>query len=372
MKLSLSSAVLCSLLLTSSCANSDETAAPPAKGNQLLNLNETPTKPRFKVTDRVWPAKAGEASICLWNDDKMAAFSITIDDNPAQDVEWWLEKSREMNNIPLTWFLITSHVGKNSGPGKWDLWQKAAAAGHAIESHTVTHLHPEKPEWKGIESEYADSITAIDANIPNHRVGFMAYPGGPNTKLNDRNIAAKYYLAVRGARGTPNPAAQIDYLGTCAMSSHVLDDPKIQHADLRNLFNPVHRSYRGWAILLYHGVNDKPAEQKFFDFYKTNASELWGATFGDVALYGQERDTATLIVEENTANRITFSLADLMDDTRYTFPLTVKVHLPDTWKGANATQGGKAIEAKVAEHEGAKYALVKAVPDKGIVALTPG
>jgi hypothetical protein len=120
MQLSKFPIALCGVLVFSSCGNSQEPTEKPS--NQLLNLSETPLKPRFKVTDRVWPATVGEASICLWNDDKLAAFSITIDDNPANDVEWWLEKSKEMD-IPLTWFLISSKVGKYSGPDKWDLWK---------------------------------------------------------------------------------------------------------------------------------------------------------------------------------------------------------------------------------------------------------
>jgi hypothetical protein len=244
-------------------------------------------------------------------------------------------------------------------------------AGHAIESHTSTHLHTEIPGWQSIEWEYTEAIKQIKAGVPEHQARFLAYPGGVNSKLNDRNVAAKYYLAARGGRGVPNPANQIDYLGTSAMSKPALDDPKVPFADIRNLFNPTHRAYRGWAILLYHGVNNKANEEKFFDFYKTNSAQLWGATFGDVALYGQERDTATLKVAENSGNRITFNLTDLMDDRYYTFPLTVKVRLPEAWKSTKATQAGKTIESRIIEHEGAKYALVKAVPDKGVVALVP-
>lgn len=361
--------LLCISMLAS-CAEAAEPAAPPVQDNQRLNLSEVPTKPRFKVTNRVWPTKAGEASICLWNDDKLAAFSITIDDNTAPDVDWWLGKSKELN-LPLTWFLISGRAGEGGYWGTWDLWKKVRDAGQAIESHTITHLHIDEPGWKSIEWEYADSIKQIEAGVPNHRVGFLAYPGGKNSKVNDRNVAAKYFMAARGTRGALNSVNQIDYLNVNATSSATLDNPKAPFADLRNLLNPEHRGYRGWGVLLYHLVKEKETQQRFFDFYKTNEKELWGATFGDVAMYGQQRDSASLTVEDNTAGRITFTLKDLMDDSRFTFPLTVKVRLPEVWKSANANQGNKSIEAKIIEHEGAKYALVKAVPDQGRVVLTP-
>jgi len=94
--------------------------------------------------------------------------------------------------------------------------------------------------------------------------------------------------------------------------------------------------------------------------------------YADVAKYGQERDTATLKVESPGPDKITFSLTDEMDDSFFTFPLTVKVRIPDAWKSLEAKQGDKSVVAKIIQHEGASYALVQAVPDAGLVALTAG
>jgi hypothetical protein len=58
-----------------------------------------------------------------------------------------------------------------------------------------------------------------------------------------------------------------------------------------------------------------------------------------------------------------------MDPALYTFPLTVKVRLPDGWTGVAATQAGKTIDASVIDHDNAHFALVKAVPGAGDVAL---
>lgn len=63
-------------------------------------------------------------------------------------------------------------------------------------------------------------------------------------------------------------------------------------------------------------------------------------------------------------------LKDEKDDALFFYPLTVKVRLPDAWKSIRAIQNAKGIESKIAEHEGAKYALVNAVPNKGSVVLT--
>jgi hypothetical protein len=94
-------------------------------------------------------------------------------------------------------------------------------------------------------------------------------------------------------------------------------------------------------------------------------------TFGDVARYGQQRDTATLEVVRNDATAIEFELTDRMKDEIFDYPLTVKVRLPDSWQGVQATQGNAERRASMVDHEGARFALVDAVPDRGRVVLQP-
>jgi len=344
-------------------------SGPAFATEQLRNLNEKDPKPRFEVTDRTWPSRPGEASVCLWKDDKLAALSVTIDDNSGPDVEWWLETSAK-RNLPLTWFLIT---GRISGPNrynlKWEDWAGVRARGHEIESHTVEHLHTEVPGWGSIEREYAESIKQIEAGIPGHTARFLAYPGGKNKDLNDREVAAKYYNGARGGPGMPNRANTIDYLAVNGMSSPNLGEGG-EWANLNNLFVSGHKNYRGWAVIVHHLLKDKASQDPYFAFFEEHKSDLWLGGFGEVCRYGQERDTATLTVTENTASRIAFTLVDRMDDKAFDYPLTVKVRLPDGWKEAVASQDGKGVASSTVEHEGARYALVQAVPDRGTVTLS--
>jgi hypothetical protein len=306
----------------------------------------------------------------LWKDDKLAALSVTVDDNSGPDLEWWMEKA-EKHNLPVTWFLITGRIsGSNGFDRKWEEWAGVLPKGHALESHTVMHLHADKPEWQGIEWEYAESIAQIEKNIPGHKVHFLAIPGGPNKGLNDRALAAKHYNAVRGGAGKPNAANTIDYLAINGMSSPKLDSVEAPWADLNSLFVPGN-NYRGWAVIVHHFIKDKAPQDPFFAFFDEHRDKLWIGLFGDVARYGQQRDTATLTVTENTSNQIAFDVTDRMDDSVFDYPLTVKVRLPSGWKSIAATQGGKSVEAKLVEHEGGSFALVDAVPDQGPVTLAP-
>jgi hypothetical protein len=372
-------AFLCSLwagaLSLPSFAN--DTAASPAQDRQLFNLFERDPKPRFKVTDISWPAKVGEAEICLWRDDKLAALSLTVDDNSAGDIPWWKEQAARYG-FPVTWFIITERVG--TGPN-WGTWEGFAAldkdaGGHAVESHSVTHLHSTEPGWKGIEWEYAESKRQIEEHLPGKQVSVIAYPGGPNTKLNDPAVAARYYRVGRGTRGMPNSANQIDYLSVSAMSSVSIGDPKAEWADVNTLVDPARfrgRFYRGWAVYLQHGVPQaqKDKLQPLFDFIEAHKDALWLGLFADVAKYGQERDTATLKVVEAGDKKIRLELSDRMDDAYFTYPLTVKVRVPDAWTTVSARQAGRECRARLVVREGARYALVDVTPDAGVAEVSP-
>lgn len=340
-----------------------------ACGEQLPNLTDEKPAARFQVKDISWPANPGDAEICLWKDDKIAPVCFTVDDNLAPDVPWWLEMS-EKYGFPVTWFIITKNVGGNGVGGTWQLWTEVLSKGHDIQSHTHTHLHVEEPGWQNIEWEYAESKRMLEEKLPGHRVRFLAYPGGPNSKLNDRNVAAKYYAGARGVTGTIVNPGQVDYLGVRAITEDSFDNPKASWADLKRVLDPADKVYRAWGIYIYHGVKDKNPDRPLFKFITDNKDKFWIGLFGDISLYGQERDTATLKVTENSASKIVFTLEDRMDDETFDHPLTVKVHLPGGWKDAAAGQGGKPAETSVVEHEGNRYALVQAIPDRGPVTLT--
>lgn len=357
-------------------------------GEQLMNLPPPPKGGRFTTpTDLVWPEKPGDADVCLWSGDRFASCSITIDDNCKPDHEWWLKLSEELG-IKLTWFVITDRCvyKKNTGfNGTWADWQKLADAGHSIQSHTTNHKakHGDvpMPSDEEVESMYRDSLKAINDNVTNNFACCIAYPRGEPHEA----IAAKYAIACRGVYGVPSCANSINYLNTnkgAGGKGHVQmvafgeteEEPKWIRGkkDLK----------RGWNVVLYHlvhaGRNDAEREKNAANAEKEvryiaslKDERLWVCRFDDAAKYGQERDSATL-TSALKGDKIEFTLTDRMKDDIFDFPLTVKVRLPNGWKSAKATQGGKPVAVRFVSHDGAPYALVEAVPDKGAVVVVRG
>jgi peptidoglycan/xylan/chitin deacetylase (PgdA/CDA1 family) len=365
-------------------AATTSTSGPAINANphQLHCLADKPVQPRFKLPpDRVWPAKPGEADVCLWDGDRFAAMSITIDDNWTPDHPFWLDAGKK-TGLKFTWFVITDNIKPNSFGGTWDDWRKIREAGHDVQSHTVSHLSG-KVE---LEPEYRDSIDIIQKNLPGSKVLTLAYPGGSKTMVNDANVAARYYIGARAGYGTANKADQIYYMMTNSLGGII--DRSVTDAVLAGTSTIAWMNnkavLRGWACVHYHGVMNytaKTDEEKKapypkvladLEYIKSRDADLWFGTFREVVLYGQERDTAKLSVTASSDKEIRLALTDDMDDTIFDYPLTIKVRLPDAWGGVSATQGGKSAEAKLVSHEGGKFALVKAVPDRGEVVLSAG
>ncbi|OGV43845.1 MAG: hypothetical protein A2X48_05105 [Lentisphaerae bacterium GWF2_49_21] len=342
---------------------------------QKTNLPDPKGKARFEIKDRDWPAKFAEASVCLWKNDAIGALSITIDDNCAPDHEWWTEMGKKYD-FNVTWFVIASTVsGSNAGfCGTWEGFAKLLKLGHDIQSHSLTHLNQESPEWKDINMEYEESQKRIEKNIPGHKAVVLAYPGGKNSNLNDSAVAVKYYIGARGTTGSVNATNKTSYLNTASMSGVICyGDAKWESQDLKSAlekgFAKNKDLYRAWYCCHFHQA--KPEVRSLIEKQlalvseKAKAGELWIGLFKDVVKYGQERDTAVLNVKESSPDKIVISLTDEMKDQIFDYPLTVKVRLDPSWKSLKAEQGGKKADCRIVEKDGAVYGIVEIVPDKG-------
>lgn len=344
-----------------------------AQDKQLRNLPPAET-PRFQVKDRDWLAKPGEASICLWKDDKLAAATISIDDNWVTEHSWWTAEA-EKRGFKFTWFVISDRVGTGPNWGTWADFQKLREQGHDVQSHSTTHFNPAVPGSQETQDVYKDAIPAIEKGVPGVRVQTLAYPGGPNSK-NDPAIAAKYYTASRGGRGLINPANQINYLDVCSVGNGLPSDGR-NWATVQHLTNPANKLFRGWGCMHFHGLeNSKEPEKaakinavKIMDYLKAHEADIWVGTFTEVTCYGQQRDTAKLTAKFD-GKTVKLSITDDMDDKLFDTPLTVKVRLDPAWAKITARQGDKAVDVKMIEKDGAKFALAPVVPDKGEVVLS--
>ena len=349
-----------------------------ALAQDLTNLGYA-TGPRFTLTDKTWPASPGDADVCLWKDDAHAAVSITIDVTGGL-LDWW-QSIGDTYDIGVTWFVITDQMD-NDPYDRYPDWTELAAIhanGHDIQSHSVTHLNttlgfdPDDP-LHDHNVEYRDSKAAIETNLGIPCLT-IAYPGGSGFG-NYPDLAMNYYIAGRGTVAKVNPPNEIDYPETRSIGNGlVIDEPTSTWNNLSNLFNPSHYGWRGWYVCHFHGLDEARQAEVVagLDYLQIKDAEvgIWNCWYRHGAQYAQERDSATLTTDSVTPDKITLTLTDLMRDSLFDYPLTVKVRLHEAWTEVYATQDGEPVDAALITHDGGKFALVQAIPDRGAIELTP-
>ena len=330
-------------------------------------LAGTPTQPLTKVAERNWSADDGAASVCLWQDDALAAFSHTIDDNCAMDIPWWVEIA-DKHHIKLTWFIVTADVDRTDGRrhlgGTWENWRKVYAQGHDVQSHTVDHM--DKKTDLPAEKEYADSQKAIETNIPGDRCLTLAYPGG--ARPNDPVVAMKHYISGRGGVPAINVPGKTTFEQTRNTSAGIVLDPNNKQA-IQTCLDPKSPNYRGWYCGLTHFVGNHENTKKMItdglEFVTKTPGNFWVGRYRDIVLYSMERDTHQLQARTTGPGQYELTLTCQMDPAVYDVPLTVKVKVPDQAKAVSANQGDKTIDANLIENDGHKYALVGVIPNRG-------
>jgi len=340
---------------------------------------ETSSSPRFELTEKVWSQTIGDVSVCLWNDDKLSAFTITIDDNNEQDIPFWQQMQKKYG-FKNTWFVITE-ANKQYNVKSWELFNELVKAGNAVQGHDDQNWYDNptneqtNTSIKKYRKRLKKTISKIEKHIKNEKCVTYAYPWGQGNV----NEAAKHFIASRSAIGLLNPADNINFKKVRSISNpHIFKNDSTRNHYILPLINKTTQLedvnyYRGWGSTHFHDIrtNEKrKTTDDFLNYLKQKEDKLWISTFPNVAKYAQEYATHQLKVTKNGEDIIEFSLTDDMQDAIFNFPLTVKVRIANNWVNTKATQNGIPIKTKVITYNLNKYALLKVVPDRGNVILT--
>lgn len=319
-----------------------------------------------------WPQEHGEAALCPWPDGKNSALSITIDDNNAPDIPFWQEMAAT-TGWRFTWFLIvhpmmwnieTETTGSNTSYfGTPEAFRPLLEAGHEIELHgsckEMNHLTPEDYETHLLKSK------AYLENALDHRITTYAYPCGElGPEKGDRSyyeIIKKHFLAARGTQGGPTPIHLIDFHNTRSMGAVGMKNPESDQRRFDSLANPdrppKYSYYRGWGVLLYHGLGSDEKKQQVrtaLERLKSDEHKYWIAPFGEVARYSLQRSASTVETLEATPDRIQIRLTDSLPDAFPRLPLTVKVRIVDANSATLSGETDAPIE--FITHQDATYA----------------
>ncbi len=306
--------------------------------------------------------------IGTWHGFRPAAVSHTFDDNDANQLAVAVPMFNEFG-LKLTLFALT---GASWRPIDWVGLVEAAAQGHEIAGHTVTHPTLTDLSLDQQRVELEASHDAIVEHIPEQSALTLAYPF---CVAGDRGLTETYYIAARACQGRVESRTPSDMLN---ISSIVVgSEGSVQTAaHLNNRVESAVRA-RGWAVFLSHGIDNdggwSPVASDelrgHLEYLAEHKDTFWVATFGHVVRYLRERDAASVIEISAEADRITLEVTDTLDDTIYNVPLSVRRLLPGDWESATATQQDIPVPVRVVEENDERYVMFDAVPDGGEVVL---
>lgn len=303
--------------------------------------------------------------IGTWKDFKSAAVTYTFDDNTPNQLAVVVPMFDEYN-YKLTLFTVI-----NWGPN-WSGLKKAAANGHEVASHTMSHSSLSGLSNTQQNTELKGSQDVINNNVPGMQCKTIAYP---NCVVGTDSIVSKYYFAARGCQGfiegkTPGNFKNISSLICGSQGS-------VKTASDFNAKAQSAYSSKGWLVYLIHAVDNdngySPIASSIIksslEYLKTNSEKYWVATFANVAGYIKERNAASVSEISSDEDSIVVNVADNLDDSIYNYPITIRRPAPQDWSSVEVKQNGKTVESKIVEINSANYIMFDAVPDGGNVSI---
>jgi hypothetical protein len=272
-------------------------------------------------------------------------------------------------NFHLTLFTV---VTGGMFPG-WSVLQSAAANGHEIASHTMTHISLQGATAATQNYELKNSKDSINKYVPGRQCITMAYP---YCNRGTDSICAKYYIAGRTCSGQIVPKNPTNFMDISSFLCGPEYGGATTTAALNTLANNAANS-NGWCVYLFHGVENDggyspistAALQGNVDYMSANSGRYWVETFGNVTRYIMERNAASVRGVSRTVDSITLRVTDTLADSIFNYPISIRRPLPSGWTTPAVLQGGIPLTAQFKDSNSIRYVTFDAVPDRGNVLI---
>jgi len=304
-----------------------------------------------------------------WPGFRTAAVTYTFDDQCSNQFAIAIPMFNEFG------YKLTLYPVINWGPN-WTALVNAAAVGHEVGSHTMSH-----PSLGGLSlaaqtTELVDSQNTINSHIPGQQCVTLAYPYCAPT--NPLSLTATYYIGARHCQGAIEGNTPGDYY---QISSVICGDSGAVKtaADFNTKFVSV-AATKGWCVFLIHGIDgdggysplSSSVLRSSLQYLDTRRSTFWVSTFANVVRYIRERNDVSVSESSNDGNNITLQVTDTLSNTIYNYPVTIRRPLPAGWGSANVSQNGLPVTSSIVKVNSTAYVMFDVVPDGGAVVLSRG
>jgi len=256
----------------------------------------------------------GETVLCMWKDDKIAAYSIGGDDCLRSQL-FFAMPEMERRGIYGTWWVNPGRAGPvnyKDHDDEWaecwiacyDQWKAADTRGHDFANHTMHHQGA--ATYEEAEQEIRQTAEIIWQTNPRQRLQLFLRGGNPTWEVNPDLARLKGYVDTAIAEGS-------------------------------------------WHLVGFHGIGPDcewggPVDGAVFtgmlDYLFEKRNLVWTGTHTEVHKYDQERSTASVSLLEVTPNGLRLNLSSEKEPRLYDYPLTLRTKVDPGWERVLVSQGG--------------------------------
>ncbi len=304
--------------------------------------------------------------IGTWNGFRSAAITYTFDDGCSNQFKKAIPIF-DQYGYKMTLFTVIDWVSD------WSKLINAAASGHEIASHTVSHPKLRNLSLAEQDKELKNSRNSINNRIPGQKCMTIAYP---YCIKGEESITSKYYIAARGGDGvieSSTPASFMDIKSfDCGSERYALNT-------LGAFVKTFERTdaQKGWCVLMVHGIDNdggysplsSTVLKSTIQYLNNNSNKYWVSAFSNTVRYIKERNNAVINEISAQGNTVIIQLTDNLPDSIYNYPITIRRPLPAAWQNASAEQNGKQLPISITNVNSVKYIMFDAVPDNGNIVI---
>jgi len=347
----------------------------------------------------------GSMRFTNYADDRQSAFSLTFDDGLLSHSEN-VRPILNQYGFKGTFYVLPPYLTETL-PGIWryGIWpafQSMAAEGHEIASHTMNHDTLTSLDWGSISTpgtllyELYQSKIFIEQKIPTEKCISLNYPYTLHNSFVD-SAASLFYENGRTLGQVPNDSSltQEDWFGLKAKvvsfnqpRNSTADDLDELYSFLEWTQNSINN--RKWGMIIIHDVVPftqlpelvgqgiyEPISNEWLTslcdylWARSSNKEVWVETVGNITRYIKERDDANYQIVSSSSQQIQINVSDNLDNTIFNYPLSAYVKIPGEWNYVRSEQNGVIDTLTTIVTDTGRVVMVKVVPDKGILKLTP-
>jgi len=306
--------------------------------------------------------------IGTWEDFRQSAISWTFDDGCSNQFAKAIPLFDKLG-FKGTFFTVTSWSPQ------WTTLKKIASNGHEVASHTVNHYNFNTLNDSLQNIQLKNSQLTINSNIRGISCVTIAYPF---CVAGNKTLCSGYYIAARGCQGTIETRTPGDFMNVSSMVCGQEGSQKSFPNFKKTIDNTV--TAKGWSIFLIHGIDNdggySPLPFTVLDsalsYCKSRNYKCWVNTFGNIARYIRERNTASVTEVASSEMVITLKVTDTLNDSLYNYPISIRRPVPDKWSSLTVTQNGKEVRSLFVKPDSVVYTIFSVVPDGGEVKLVRG